>query len=203
MASSENTNSDEIINISSTAPGTNYAAYNKTFDNESGRILSPDKTIDISTTWYKDSTWFFYKEMHDLKYNNTALRLAVDLATGRIKTVYDCDSMSEDAVYYPQFNGARNIKQLNSDIEKLYKSVSLSELTDEQRAILKNAEKMKYCTVNNPEADNKIADELHKMLIEINLREPENESTNKILVNAVSFFSHAVNRIFGSKGYFD
>lgn len=103
FASSDDTNSDEIINISSTAPGTSYVAYDKVFEDETNRILSPDKSIDISTTWYKDSTWFICKEMHDLKHNKNALSLAVDLATGKIKTVYDCDS-TEDELYYPQFS---------------------------------------------------------------------------------------------------
>lgn len=62
---------------------------------------------------------------------------------------------------------------------------------------------MKYCTVNNSEEDNKIADELHNMLIEMNLRELENESSNGVFAGAVSFASKAVNIIFGAKGYYD
>lgn len=203
LASSESTNSDEIINISSTAPGTGYVPYNEKFSDESGRILSPDRTIDISTTWYKNSTWFFYKEMHDLKYDNTALRLAVDLASGRIKTVSDCDNAAEDEFFYPQFNKARNIKQLNSDIKKLNSEVSLSELNEEQKAILKKAEEMKFRTENAPESDSKISADLHNMLIEMNLIKPEEESLNEAFVSAVSFVGRAVNLLFGSMGYFD
>lgn len=203
MASSADTNSDEIINISSTAPGTAYAPFDKTLEEGSGRILSPDKTIDISTTWYKDSTWFFYKEMHDLKYDNTALRLAVDLATGRIKIVSDCDSAEEDGIYYPQFNKARNIKQLNSDIDKFNEKMLRSELTEEQRVKLEKAEEMKYRTVNNPEADNKLIDDWHDVMIELNLQEDETVSSNKSVVSVVDFISKAVYNIFGAKGYFD
>ena len=73
MKSSPTTNSDEIINIDSTAPGTSFVPYGTKFQDTEGRELSPDGSLDISTCYYKDSTWYFYEQKHELEYNNTAL----------------------------------------------------------------------------------------------------------------------------------
>lgn len=205
MDSAAKTNSDEIINISSTCPGTQFVPYNETFEDTEGRILSPDGSIDISTSYYKDSSWFFYGQKHELEYNNTALALAIELALGNVKTVSDCDSPDDD-YYYPQFNDARNLKQLNNDMKDLevYCAQTGYVLTADQQAVYDKAVAMKKSTVNDFEKDNAVIDEFRNMLIEIGIKEAETtDKTEETLISIVSFGDMIINKIFGSKGYFD
>ncbi len=202
------TNSDEIINIDSTAPGTSYVAPGTSFESTEGRELSPDGSIDISTTKRKNASWFFYGQKHELEYNNTALALALALATGQVKTVADCDDLEEDGVYFPQFNGARNLKPLTRsyipDLERYCEETGY-QLTAEQEALLKKADDMTKNTVNDYEADNAILAEVEAMLVEIGVYGAE---------EAPGFFDNALNvglkglndftyMVFGAKGFFD
>ncbi len=201
------TNSDEIINIDSTAPGTSFVAAGTTFSDTEGRELSPDGSLDISTTIRKDASWFFYEQKHELEYNNTALALAIELALGNIKTVADCDSLEEDGLYFPQFNDARNLKPLKwykEDVERFCKETGYV-LTAEQEAVFAKAEAMADSTVNDYEADNAVLAEVEAMLVEIGVYEAEGEP---------GFFDNALNttlkgandityKIFGAKGFLD
>lgn len=202
------TNSDEIINIDSTAPGTSYVAAGSKFTDTEGRILSPDGSIDISTTYRKDSSWFFYQQKHELEYNNTALALALELATGNIKTVADCDNLNEDGYYFPQFNGARNLKDLTRsylpDLERYCKQTGYK-LTTDQQAILDKADSMTKSTVNDYEADNAIIAEVEAMLIEIGVYEApaEPEAFDKVLGGALKGANDITYKIFGAKGFLD
>lgn len=208
MKHAELTNSDEIINISSTAPGTSFVAYNETFEDGSGRVLSPDKTLDISTTYYPDRTWFFYGQKHELEYNNTAIAAAIDLALGSIKSVADCDNLEEDGVYYPQFNGARNLKSLKRswipDLEK-YCEENGYVLTAEQQKLYDDVTAMTECTVNNPEADNALLDSFHDMLVEIGVYTADKEPSkmNKVLTDILKKNNDIIYKIFGAKGFGD
>ncbi len=208
MASAPTTNSDEIINIDSTAPGTSFVAPGEQFEDTTGRELSPDGSIDISTTLRKESSWFFYKQKHELEYNNTAIALALELATGNVKTVADCDNPAEDEYYFPQFNEARNLKSYQrsylNDLER-YCNETGYVLTAEQEAVLAKAEKMAASTINNPEYDDAVLAEVHDMLVEIGVYEAEKEpefsevALNKILKGA----NDITYKIFGAKGFFD
>lgn len=202
------TNSDEIINIDSTAPGTSFVPYGQKFADTTGRELSPDGSIDISTALFKESSWYFYEQKHELEYNNTALSLALNLATGDIKTVKDCDNLEEDGYYYPQFNGARNLKPLVRnylpDLEKYCEETGYT-LTAEQQAVLDKAEAMMACTANDYEKDNEVIAEVRAMLVEIGVYEPDAEPDktevffNKLLkgLNDITY------KIVGAKGYID
>jgi len=208
MKSAPVTNSDEIINIDSTAPGTSFVPVGTKFEDAEGRILSPDGSIDISTTYRKDSSWFFYQQKHELEYNNTALALALELATGNIKTVDDCDNLEEDGYYFPQFNGARNLKSYKRnylpDLERYCEETGYT-LTAEQEAVLAAAEKMASNTVNDPEADDPYIEDVYDMLVEIGVYTEDEEP---------GFFDEALNKglkaanditykIFGAKGFLD
>lgn len=202
------TNSDEIINIDSTAPGTSFVAPGETFADTTGRVLSPDGSIDISTTIRRDSSWFFYGQKHELEYNNTALALALELATGNIKTVADCDNLAEDGIYFPQFNEARNLKPLTRsylpDLER-YCDETGYVLTAEQEAVLAKADAMTKNTVNDYEADNAIMDEVHAMLVEIGVYEEEAAPGvfDGLLNNALKGANDITYKIFGAKGFLD
>ncbi len=202
------TNSDEIINIDSTAPGTSFVTPGTTFADTTGRELSPDGSLDISTTIRKDASWFFYGQKHELEYNNTALALALELATGNVKTVADCDNLAEDGVYFPQFNDARNLKPLTRsylpDLERFCKETGYV-LTAEQEALLAKADAMTKNTVNDYEADNAIMDEVHAMLVEIGVYEAEGKPGifDGLLNNALKGANDITYKLFGAKGFLD
>ncbi len=206
MKNSPTTNSDEIINIDSTAPGTSFVPYGTKFEDTKGRELSPDGSIDISTCYYKNSTWYFYEQKHELEHNNTALSLALNLATGHITTVDSCDDPNGE-YYYPQFNGARNLKRLKwykEDLER-YCDETGYVLTAEQKAILAEADEMTKNTVNNVENDEAVMDKVHDMLVEIGVYEPEQEPSTgdkalNIILKGLNDFTYFV---FGPKGFAD
>ena len=208
MKSAPLTNSDEIINIDSTAPGTSYVTAGKKFEDTEGRILSPDGSIDISTTYRKESSWFFYQQKHELEYNNTAIALALELATGNVKTVADCDNPEEDVYYFPQFNGARNLKDYKRswlpDLERYCNETGYA-LTAEQNEILAKAASMAESTVNNPEVDEPILQEVHDMLVEIGVYAEEEEPGffDEALNKALKGANDITYKIFGAKGFLD
>ena len=208
MASAPVTNSDEIINIDSTAPGTSFVTPGTQFEDTTGRELSPDGSLDISTTLRKESSWFFYKQKHELEYNNTAIALALELATGNVKTVADCDNPAEDEYYFPQFNEARNLKSYQrsylNDLER-YCDETGYVLTAEQEAVLAKAEKMAASTVNNPEYDDAVLEEVHDMLVEIGVYEAESEPEfSEVLLNKILKGANDITyTIFGAKGFSD
>ena len=200
------TNSDEIINIDSTAPGTSYVTYGTTFKDTEGRQLSPDGSIDISTCLYKDSTWYFYEQKHELEYNNTALSLALNLATGDVTTVDSCDD-PDGEYYYPQFNNARNLKPLKwykEDLEN-YCNETGYVLTKEQEAILQEADEMTKNTVNNVENDEAVMNKVYNMLVEIGVYEPETEPEfiDTALNVGLKGLNDVINLVFGAKGFVD
>ena len=206
MNTAPTTNSDEIINIDSTALGTQFVAYNEVFADTEGRELSPDGSLDISGTFCKESTWFFYEQKHELEHNNTALSLVINIALGNIETVDDCDEAT-DAYYYPQFNGARNLRPLKnykSDLEKHCAATGYV-LTAEQKAVLAKADAMAACTLNNPEADDAVMDEVRAMLVEIGVYAPaaEPEFIDTALNFGLKGLNDIVYMVFGSKGFFD
>lgn len=208
MKSSPITNSDEIINIDSTAPGTSYVTPGTTFSSTDGREISPDGSIDISTTYYKDSSWFFYEQKHELEYNNTALSLAIELALGNIKIVDDCDNLAEDGYYYPQFNGARNLKKLSKnylpDLEK-YCAETGYELTDAQKATLDSVKAMTSSTVNDFDKDNELIESFRQMLIDIGVygKDKQDSAFDKVLNDTLKGANDLTYKIFGAKGFLD
>ncbi len=207
MRSAATTNSDEIINVESTAPGTVSVAYNETFADPEGRALSPDGSVDIADAYYKDSCWFFRKQKHELEYNNVAIDLAIELALGRVKTVADCDDPDTDAAYFPQFNGARNVKELTRnqlpDLEAYLAAGGA--LTPAQQALYDEVLAMLRSHEIDEDAENLLMERFSAMLVELGLREPPaNPSPIKNAFNNMSDgVNDAVSRLVGSKGYLD
>lgn len=207
FASAQTTNSDEIINISSTAPGTSCVAYNEKFEDTDGRELSPDGSLDISTAYYKDSTWYFKGQKHQLDYNTTAISLALQLSLGNIKTVDDCDNLAEDGYIYPQFNDSRDIKKLVKnylpDFE-LYVAQTGCSLTDEQQKLYDKVVAMRKSTVNNRKADDALTQQFLDMLYDMGVY-TEPELSDKAL-DEISKILNAANKIlysvFGTKSYY-
>ena len=207
FACAEKTNSDEIINIGSTAPGTSAVPYNQKFEDTAGRRLSPDGSIDASTAYFPDSCWYFKGQKHQLDYNNTALALAIELALGNIETVYDCDNLEEDGYIFPQFNQMRDQKELIRsyipDLDK-YCAVTGYVLTADEQKTYDKAKAMLANTVNNPEYDDAVASEFEAMLYDIGVYQPDDakETATKILNKVINICNKAAYVFFGADGYF-
>lgn len=208
MKSAPTTNSDEIINIDSTAPGTSFVPYGEKFADEKGRELSPDKSIDISTTYRKEASWFFYQQKHELEYNNVAIALAIELATGHIKTVDDCDNLEEDGYYFPQFNGARNARNYLRynlpDLERYCKENNYK-LTAEQQAVLDAADAVLANPECNPKDDDPALNAVEEMLVDMGIYDAPAEVTtgDKILNGLLKGVNDAVYAIVGPQGFVD
>ena len=207
MYHSERTNSDEIIDISSTAPGTQFVAYDQQFADEEGRVLSPDKSIDIANTYYKDSTWFFRGQKHELEYNNVAIELAINIAVGNIKTVADCDDLEEDGYYYPQFNGSRNVKSLVRDYIPALEAYLAAggTLTAEQQAVYDEVLDMLDNTVIDYNADSLLIDRFYSVLVGLGLRSAPSPTSGieRLFNDSLKKGNDVIYKIFGAKGFLD
>lgn len=141
LYSADKVNSDEIIPIQSTAPGTTCVKAGDKFSDEymakaktagTDKYIDPfSQSIDLSTSYYPDHTWVFYKQIHQLDNNNTALTLAFKIATGEIDSVADCSD-----TYYPQFNESRDVRAINEGISWIEKSILANVDTDTNAASL-------------------------------------------------------------------
>lgn len=194
LYSSPTTNSDEIIPISSTAPGATYTIPGEKLENTdpSNKYISPDGSVDLSTSYAPDRTWCFYKQKHELERNNTAINLAFALAIGEIKNVDDCKDT------YPQFNQSRDLYDLvkgdcylyklqdyvaaNKDDASKAENVKLAQESLDEIAAMMNR------TINDPEADNAVIKNARDTLVAIGELQPEE-------VNEVSWFMNLVNNI--------
>lgn len=165
----DSTNSDEIIEISSTAPGTSYVPAGTSFSDEyiadPSHHVSPDGSIDSSTAYFEDTTWYFNKQYHELTYNNIALNLAYDIAMNKVKSVDDCKDT------YPQFNNVRSTKTLNRYLEDAEKVFSLNVLSADDKALLEktvsDAKALIANTVIVPENDAAMEEKVCSVMTEL------------------------------------
>ena len=211
MDSAAKTNSDEIIQISSTAPGATYAPAGQKLG-KSGEYVSPDGSIDLSTSFAPDRTWCFFEQKHELEYNNTALRLALDISSGRVKSV------RESADTYPQFNESRNAKALlrgdSTYLTRLQGFIDANKSDPskaEDVALAQDALDQCYAmlarTHNNKEADDAVIENAYQTLIKIGLEQAPEEKKQSA---AEQFFTKLLKNLndrvydtFGAAGFRD
>lgn len=209
----DTTNSDEVIQISSTAPGTTYVPAGTKFDdaylNDPAHHCSPDGSIDVSTCYYEKTSWFFEGQQHELTDNNTALSLAFNIAFNKIKSVDDCKDT------YPQFNKARNIRRLTRNYLPDAKTIDVSLLekadADRLEKAIKDAETMMACTLNDPAKDDAVTANLLALLKELNAKYnlfenaygPDSEPSKamEILTGTLSVADKVLLKLFGYDGY--
>ncbi len=206
LESANTTNSDEIIQIKSTATGATSVTAGKQFDaaylsSHDAKYISPDKSVDISTCFFPDRVWLFDKQKHELENNNTALKLAFDIALGNVTSAQDCVDT------YPQFNDSRDLKRLKrSYIPDLDNWLAENTPTAEQQRLIDEntaaVNEMMGKTINNREQDDKVIENYRKMLVTLGIYEEEEEKEDGL----TSFFK-ALNdfnvRVFGFKGFID
>ncbi|MBQ7545861.1 MAG: hypothetical protein IJT41_02705 [Clostridia bacterium] len=209
MQSAETTNSDEIISISSTAPGAVYAPAGQSLG-RTGRYISPDGSVDLSTSFAPDRTWLFYRQKHQLDYNNTALQLAMDIAVGKVTDV------ASGADKYPQFNARRDAKPLikgnDTYLDRLKKYIDAN-AGDPQKAaeVARARDALARCsamledTHNDPEADAAVIAYAAEVLSEL-YPEPEPKAqkwSERVLNGAVEKLHEWLYRTFGAAGWRD
>lgn len=207
MQSAETSNSDEIIQIGSTAPGATFAAYNSTLP-EKTAYTSPDGSVDLSTSFAPDRTWIFHGQKHELEYNNTAIRLAFEIATGSVHSV------SEVADTYPQFNESRDVKrlirgednyinQLTEYIEENKDDASKAQNVAKAQDALDACTAMMNNTHNDREKDDAVMDAAFEVLVELGIREAPAAKKVSLGTKLMRKLNDKVYDIFGAKGFID
>ncbi|MBQ7541701.1 MAG: hypothetical protein IJT44_05355 [Clostridia bacterium] len=203
MKSTETTNSDEVIGIASTAPGAEYAPCGKSLG-RTGEYVSPDGSVDLSTSFAPDRTWCFYQQKHGLEYNNTALRLAFDIACGKVRNVRD------SAQTYPQFNKARDLKPIRGVPEKLRTFIrenaddaSKAHDVELARDALRRCEEMIADTHNDPARDGEVMAYAQQVLYEIGVDTPEQPQELTGFSKIMRWLSDRAYTRFGPAGFAD
>lgn len=216
--SADTTNSDEIIQISSTGVGTtavtagtqlplNYTAKNPNCTDKTHDHISPDNSIDVSTSYFPETTWCFYRQTHELTWNDTALELCYAIVFDEVKSVHDTPK-------YPQFNDSRDVKDLKRDHLPAAKALLAGEvegfaLTVEQTEVLTrlvaNAEEVLENTINNREADDKVIEALYSYLVDIGYYDAPSEPSigDIILDKLLSAINEFVYNLVGPRGFSD
>jgi pimeloyl-ACP methyl ester carboxylesterase len=96
--------------------------------------ISPDRTVDASSGFLPETTWYFLDQVHDdVAFNDIALELAK-----KILTDPEFDSVFADP-RFPQFNNARNIRKIKYDLLPKAKAADRSKLFPGQLAVLDGA----------------------------------------------------------------
>lgn len=225
----DTTNSDEVIEISSTAPGTSYVPAGTSFSDEyiadPSHHVSPDGSIDTSTAYFENTTWYFNKQYHELTENNIALNLAYDIAMNKVKSIDDCKDK------YPQFNNVRNLKKLNRYLDDAEQVFKLNVLSAEDNAALKkavaDANVVIANTIIDTEADNKATENMRSIMAELVAKydlatdeiveqlnydgltrddykpASEPDKTTVVLTSVLGVTAKILTLIFGKKGFGD
>lgn len=216
--SSETTNSDEIIQISSTGVGVtsvtagkqlpvDYVAKNPTCTDKTHNHISPNKSIDVSTSLFPETTWCFVDQTHELTWNDTALELCYAIVFDEVKDVHSSEA-------YPQFNESRDIKKLKKDYVPQAKEILAGEyegitLTAEQAEklskLVADAEAMMDRTINDRDEDDKIIKALYDYMVEIGRYDAPSEptATDKALNFLLGGLNDVVYAVVGPRGFSD
>ncbi len=124
--------SDSVVDFSSASLFGTAAPYGETFPEDyAGKNaqcekaghnhISPDRTVDVSTSLFPDRVFCFKNQQHDdTAYNDVAISLALRILTD--DTFSDVYSDSR----FPQFNGSRNTKKIKFNLlPKAYELLKL------------------------------------------------------------------------------
>lgn len=207
LESAETTNSDEIIQISSTVPGSVFVHAGEEFDadyvsSHDADYMTPDKSVDISGAFFPDRVWLFYGQKHELENNNTALKLALSLATGDITGTDDPDNI------FPRYNESRDLKRLKRNyIPDLEAWLENNTPTAEQQALIDEktaaVNEMMDSVINHREADDKVIDDYYDMLVTLGVYDAPQEDKDDMSTKVLKRLNDRVYEIFGAKGFID
>lgn len=208
MHAANTTNSDEIIQIESTATGATCVGAGEQFDaaylsSHDEKYISPDKSVDISSCFFPNRVWLFERQKHELENNNTALKLAFDIACGKI------DNNEQNTEKYPIFNDSRDLKKLKRNyIPDLERWLESNNPTAEQQALIDTNTRavngMMARTVNDREADDEIIGNYYNMLVTLGVYSAPEEPSgfDKALNDGLKKANDFVYKTWGPKGFF-
>ncbi|MBE6812409.1 MAG: hypothetical protein E7523_05955 [Ruminococcaceae bacterium] len=161
LGSAKNANTDTVIQVESTVPGTRSVPFGQKLSANENSRLSPDGSVDAATAWFADTSWYFEGQEHELGTNNTALKLAVDIALGEVE-----NTQNEK---YPQFNESRDIRKAVKYLQEAKEELKEDDLSAEKRekllAAMREVEQMLESTHNNRKADDELVEKL-KVLVD-------------------------------------
>lgn len=200
------TNSDGIIQSASTSMGATFAPLSSTLGENyvtagtycndiTHNHLSPDGMVDPTTGLLPCTTWYFKGQSHeDLANNDVVLMLATELMTD--------DNMTDvysNPVAYPQFNGARSLKNVNRDIA-LWNKADKSAFTDEQiaeiEAAIASINELKNETVINKDKWAAAQQRLNNSLVASGAKESSEPGCfDKILTYIFKGMNESLNRV--------
>jgi pimeloyl-ACP methyl ester carboxylesterase len=133
---SRDVNSDTVVDLKSASLGAYSPAFGEAlpadYKNEHSNCsnpehnhISPDRTVDASTSLIPDSVWFFKGQIHDdTAYNDVALLICRELLTNKkFNSVYSDPR-------FPQFNGARNIRKIKYNLLPQARELDVSGLPE-------------------------------------------------------------------------
>lgn len=206
VASTAKTNSDAVIPVVSTSIGATTAKAGKSLGYENA-YTSPDGSVDASTCFSPDTTWFFTNQHHEIGYNDVAIKLCGKLLTGEIK---DINSDPE----FSQWLIARNTKQLKRwvfpDAENMMANED-GKYTDEQIAEVKtayDAAKAVYAdTVSGQDVVDKVTQDLRQALVNVGYSQASSSSGQswfqRMFYKFVTWLDDVIMDTVGGRGYFD
>ncbi len=210
------TNSDGIIQLSSTTMGaTGAAPGQKLPDNYKPAkrgYMSTDGSIDASTAILPDNTWIFVGQHHEAGNNDVVLTLACALITDPELT----DVHSKPDVW-PQYNGTCRTKEIRRwllpDAKALREEINQmpdsekpdAALIEELDAAIADGEEVLNMTIADAEKADAAKERLTNILVEFGKREPEEETSEASLVleKVCCALSFIVLKVMGSQGYSD
>ena len=203
-------NADGVIHLSSTAMGVHSAIVGETLGEDykqantskncsdpSHNHISPDNVVDASTGLLPDTTFYFDGQNHDkTARNDIIISLATELlATDNIKSVYS----SPD---YPQFNGARDPRDLKNNLIPAAKAVDASKLNAddaaELAAAIEEAEAFVNGTVCYQGQEEKIEERLKAILVKVGARGADDEEEPSGFFSKMSIWLYDN---YGTAGY--
>lgn len=206
VASTAKTNSDAVIPVTSTSIGATVAKAGKSLGYEN-EYTSPDGSVDASTCFSPDTTWFFINQHHEIGYNDVAIRLCANLLVGNVK-----DINSDEA--FPQWLVARNTKQLKRWVfpdAELVMANADGKYTDEQIAEVKaaydEAKAVYNDTVSGQEVVDSVTENLRAALVNVGAYEASSSSGQSWIERAfykfVTWLDGVIMDTVGGRGYFD
>lgn len=206
VASTAKTNSDAVIPVTSTSIGATVAKAGKSLGYEN-EYTSPDGSVDASTCFSPDTTWFFTNQHHEIGYNDVAIRLCANLLVGNVK-----DINSDEA--FLQWLVARNTKQLKRWVfpdAELVMANADGKYTDEQIAEVKaaydEAKAVYNDTVSGQEVVDSVTENLRAALVNVGAYEASSSSGQSWIERAfykfVTWLDGVIMDTVGGRGYFD
>ncbi|NLA73103.1 MAG: hypothetical protein GX848_04665 [Clostridiales bacterium] len=211
-------NADGIIHIDSTGMGAYTCVANETLGddyvsvganctNPSHNHISPDGTLDASTSIIPEHSFYFYEQNHEsTARNNIIMNLAIDLLID--KSITDIYSDSR----YPQFMYARNTRGFfENEVPAAEEIILQSYLYDYQlvydtQTALDRAYYMEQNGFVTTQEVNEIKDEIYDCLVRAGIKEEksnDDEDMEKYLYMLLKAASDGVYDYYGPIGFSD